>query len=157
MPCEHFKSCARLNIPFRDNRSSGINKGNLLMKRILVVDDELGARTLIGIMLDRGGFEVWKAHDAIEALKIIEQGIPDLIILDIMMPGMDGFELCRRIRQRPEDAELPILLLSTRSDYDSVVKGMEAGASDYLPKPILHHDLVSKVKQMLKMDLTPEN
>lgn len=126
------------------------------MKRILVVDDELGARTLIGIMLDRGGFEVWKAPDATEALKIIDQGIPDLIIMDIMMPGMDGFDLCKRIRQSPQNSTLPILMLSTRNDFDSVMRGMEAGATDYLPKPILHHDLVAKIKQMLKLDFAPE-
>ncbi len=121
-------------------------------KRILVVDDEIGALTLIGIMLERGGFEVLKAKDATSALKILEQETPDLIILDVMLPGMDGIELCRRIRKRKETKNTPVLILSARGDAESVVRGMEAGASDYLPKPILHHDLVAKVRQMLKMD-----
>lgn len=119
------------------------------MKRILVVDDEIGARTLIGIMLDRGGFEVLKASDGNEALSLLDQDKPDLVILDIMMPGMDGFELCKRIRDRPETTEIPILMLSTRGDAESVMRGMDAGASDYLPKPILHHDLVAKVRHLL--------
>src|SRR4051812_21025006 len=126
------------------------------MKRILVVDDEIGARTLIGIMLDRGGFEVLKASDGNEALSILDQDKPDLVILDIMMPGMDGFELCKRIRERPETTEIPILMLSTRGDAESVMRGMDAGASDYLPKPILHHDLVAKVRHLLDPDTVTE-
>jgi DNA-binding response OmpR family regulator len=126
------------------------------MKRILVVDDEIGARTLIGIMLDRGGFEVLKASDGNEALSILDQDKPDLVILDIMMPGMDGFELCKRIRERPDTNTLPILMLSTRGDAESVMRGMDAGASDYLPKPILHHDLVAKVRHLLDPDTVAE-
>jgi DNA-binding response OmpR family regulator len=126
------------------------------MKRILIVDDEMGARTLIGIMLDRGGFDVLKAADANEALNLLNSDKPDLIILDIMMPGMDGFELCRKIRQRPELAETPVLILSTRGDSESVMRGMDAGATDYLPKPILHHDLVAKVRSLLNLDTITE-
>lgn len=119
------------------------------MQRILVVDDEVGALTLIGIMLDRGGFQVIKAQNAAQALSILEYDVPDLIILDIMMPGMDGIELCRHIRTRREYKDTPILILSTRGDLDAIERSIEAGASDYLPKPILHHDLVSKVRGML--------
>lgn len=121
------------------------------MKRILVVDDEVGALTLIGIMLDRGGFDVVKAQNANQALLILEKETPDLIILDIMMPGMNGIELCRAIREMERFADTPILILSTRSDADSIIQGMDAGATSYLPKPILHHDLVTKVRTMLQM------
>jgi DNA-binding response OmpR family regulator len=126
------------------------------MKRILVVDDEIGALTLIGIMLERGGFEVLKAKDAHTALSMLEQETPDLIILDVMMPGMDGIELCRTIRSREVTAETPVLILSARGDADSVMRGMEAGATDYLPKPILHHDLVAKVRKILGMEAQPK-
>ncbi len=126
------------------------------MKRILVVDDEIGALTLIGIMLDRGGFEVLKARDANQALAILDKETPDLIILDVMMPGVDGIELCQIIRKRKETAETPILILSARGDAESVMRGMDAGASDYLPKPILHHDLVAKVRHMLNMNIVAE-
>ncbi len=122
------------------------------MKRILVVDDEIGALTLIGIMLDRGGFEVLKARDANQALAILDKETPDLLILDVMMPGVDGIELCQIIRKRKETADTPILILSARGDAESVMRGMDAGASDYLPKPILHHDLVAKVRHMLNMN-----
>jgi DNA-binding response OmpR family regulator len=127
------------------------------MKRILVVDDEIGALTLIGIMLERGGFEVLKAKDAEQALSVLELETPDLIILDVMMPGMDGIELCRVLRQRPDTTELPVLILSARGDAKSVMNGMDAGASDYLPKPILHHDLVAKVRRMLDLDPVAED
>ncbi|HML24712.1 MAG TPA: response regulator [Aggregatilinea sp.] len=127
------------------------------MKRILVVDDEIGALTLIGIMLERGGFEVLKAKDAEQALVVLDHDTPDLIILDVMMPGMDGIELCRVLRQRPDTAQTPILILSARGDAKSVMSGMDAGASDYLPKPILHHDLVAKVRRMLDLDPVTED
>ncbi len=126
------------------------------MKRILIVDDEIGARTLIGIMLDRGGFEVLKASDATEALGMLDEATPDLIILDVMMPGMDGIELCKTLRDRSSTADLPILILSARGDSESVMRGMDAGATDYLPKPILHHDLVAKVRRLLDMNTVVE-
>ena len=127
-----------------------------MTKNILVVDDEIGALTLIGIMLERGGFQVLKARDAESALAVLEEQTPDLIILDVMMPGKaDGIDLCAMIRKRAETAETPILILSARGDAESVMRGMEAGANDYLPKPILHHDLVAKVRSMLAE--TPEH
>lgn len=120
------------------------------MKRhILVVDDEIGALTLIGIMLERGGFGVLKAKDAKSALSVLDQNTPDMIILDVMMPGMDGIELCKVIRDRHDTGATPILILSARGDAESIMRGIEAGANDYLPKPILHHDLVAKVRSML--------
>ncbi|GAB1420855.1 hypothetical protein MASR2M15_09800 [Anaerolineales bacterium] len=121
-----------------------------MKKNILVVDDEIGALTLIGIMLERGGFNIIKAKDADSALAELNQITPDLIILDVMMPGIDGIELCKIIRNREDTANIPVLILSARGDAESVMRGMEAGADDYLPKPILHHDLVAKVRAMLE-------
>lgn len=120
-----------------------------MKKNVLVVDDELGALTLIGIMLERGGFNVLKAKDAEAALAMLDQNTPDLIILDVMMPGINGIDLCRTIRHRAETRTTPVLILSARGDSESVMQGMEAGANDYLPKPILHHDLVAKVRSIL--------
>lgn len=120
-----------------------------MKKHILVVDDEIGALTLIGIMLERGGFSVLKAKDATSALAVLDQNTPDMIILDVMMPGMDGIELCKVIRERADTQDTPVLILSARGDAESVMRGMEAGANDYLPKPILHHDLVAKVRSIL--------
>lgn len=120
-----------------------------MKKTVLVVDDEIGALTLVGIMLERGGFNVLKAKDAASALAMLDQNTPDLIILDVMMPGTDGITLCSIIRRRPDTARTPVLILSARGDAESVMAGMEAGANDYLPKPILHHDLVAKVRSIL--------
>ncbi|MEM9951465.1 MAG: response regulator [Chloroflexota bacterium] len=120
-----------------------------MKKNVLVVDDEIGALTLIGIMLERGGFTVLKAKDADSALAVLDQNTPDLIILDVMMPGTNGIDLCKIIRDRNDTSQTPVLILSARGDAESVMRGMEAGANDYLPKPILHHDLVSKVRTIL--------
>ena len=120
-----------------------------MSQQIMVVDDEVGALTLIGIMLERGGFTVLKAKDGFGALETLESVQPDLFILDVMMPRMDGIELCRKIRARSETATTPIIILSARGDSASVEEGFEAGANDYLSKPILHHDLVTKVRDML--------
>jgi DNA-binding response OmpR family regulator len=120
-----------------------------MKKQILVVDDEIGALTLIGIMLERGGFSVLKAKDAKTALTVLDQNTPDLIILDVMMPGMNGIDLCKVIREREDTGPIPVLILSARGDAESIMRGIEAGANDYLPKPILHHDLVAKVRLML--------
>ena len=123
-----------------------------MSRRIMVVDDEVGALTLIGIMLERGGFEVLKARDAYIALEILEKETPDLIILDVMMPGMDGIELCRKIRAASPTRETPVLILSARGDPEAVKDGMEAGANDYLSKPILHHDLITKIQEILGIE-----
>lgn len=125
-----------------------------MKKNVLVVDDEIGALTLIGIMLERGGFGVMKAKDADTALTTLRDATPDLIILDVMMPGMDGIELCQVIRERPQTQRTPVLILSARGDAEMIIRGIEAGANDYLPKPILHHDLVSKVRSMLGQDVS---
>lgn len=122
------------------------------MTQILVVDDEIGALTLIGIMLERGGFEVLKAHDAYAALEVLQTENPDLIILDVMMPGMDGIELCRHLRCMPATQHTPVVILSARGDPESVERGLAAGATDYLQKPILHHDLLAKIREILELN-----
>lgn len=127
------------------------------MKQIFVVDDEIGALTLIGIMLERGGFEVVKAQHANEALSILDtNGPPDMFILDVMMPEIDGIQLCRMLRERDDTKKLPILILSARGDAKSVIQGMEAGATDYILKPIFHHNLVEKVRNLLDMGATAD-
>jgi len=124
-----------------------------MTKRILVVDDEMGARVLIGTFLDRGGFEVVKAKNGKEALAMMEDGpLPDLVIMDVMMPEMDGITLCRNIRSKFPNNVMPLLVLSGSGDMETVTRAMRAGATDFLSKPILHHDLVTKVKTVLKVE-----
>ena len=120
--------------------------------KILIAEDNSLTLKIIQKTLEKKGFEVIATGDGMEAVQKIEEHSPEVVILDIMMPGMDGFELCKHIRERTATSTIPILMLSTRGDAESVMRGMDAGASDYLPKPILHHDLVAKVRTLLDPD-----
>jgi DNA-binding response OmpR family regulator len=90
-----------------------------------------------------------EAADAYSALDLLETSTPDLFILDVMMPGMDGIELCKRIRARPETSTTPILMLSAKNDAKTIKNGLEAGANDYMVKPPVHQDLVGRVRKLL--------
>jgi DNA-binding response OmpR family regulator len=118
-------------------------------KQIMVVDDEAHILLLLDITFKRRGFTVLKANDPYTALMMLESSTPDLFILDVMMPGMDGLELCRQIRARPETAQTPVIMLSARYDQKSVERGLAAGANAYLPKMTLHSELVAQVRNML--------
>lgn len=117
---------------------------------VLVVDDDFSALSLMGIMLEREGFQAVRATDAHEALASLVQGAPDLIILDVMMPGIDGIRLATILRQRTDTAVTPILMLSAFADQEIIQRGMDAGANSFLVKPILHPDLINLVKKLIK-------
>lgn len=123
-----------------------------MSKQVMVVDDEIGALALIAIILERNGFAVVKAQGGPVALDLLEKTKPDLFVLDLMMPEMDGIELCQRIRARPETATTPIILLSARSDQQTIDRALQAGANEYLSKPVFQHALVSKVSIALGLD-----
>ncbi|MCB0006073.1 MAG: response regulator [Anaerolineales bacterium] len=116
---------------------------------VLVVDDEPMARTLLRLMLVRAGFEVLEAEDGFDALDQIKQRLPDVMILDVMMPGMDGFAVCETLRNDDNTAELPIIMLSAKTDLDSVNRGLRAGATKYLTKPVSPEDLTRNVRDVL--------
>ena len=116
---------------------------------ILVVDDEPMARDLVRLMLQRAGFDVFEAVDGHDALEKVKERLPDLIILDVMMPGLDGFSVCRAIRAEKATATLPIIMLSARTHPDSVQEGLEAGADKYLSKLISRTDLIQNVREAL--------
>ncbi len=99
---------------------------------ILVVDDDIALAEMIGIVLENDGYRVVFCSDGSQALSQFQEHNPDLVLLDVMLPGMDGFDVCRAIR-RVSDA--PIVMLTARSDTADVVTGLEAGADDYVPKP----------------------
>ena len=122
-----------------------------MVKQIMVVDDESSMLALIAIMLKRGGFTTVEAPDGFSALDILEATTPDMIVLDMMMPGMNGNELCKRIRSRPDTAQTPILMVSAKSDPDAVRIGLRMGANDFLPKEELYPALLSKVRYLLAM------
>ena len=116
---------------------------------VLVVDDEPMARTLLRLMLVRAGLEVTEAEDGFDALKKVKENQPDLIILDMMMPGMDGFTVCERIRKDSDPTELPIIMLSAKTDLASATRGLSVGANKYLTKPISPDDLIQHVSEFL--------
>lgn len=119
------------------------------MVTVLLVDDDAAALILFDRMLRRGGFQALLAEDADQVFSILEIEHPDVIVLDIMMPGIDGIELCRRLRGREDTQDTPILMLSAKGDTYHYTQAMDAGATDYLHKPILATDLVSKVREMV--------
>ena len=112
------------------------------------------ARTLLRLMLVRAGFEVLEAEDGFDALDQIKQRLPDVMILDVMMPGMDGFAVCETLRNDDDTAELPIIMLSAKTDLDSVNRGLRAGATKYLTKPVSPEDLTRNVRDVLGDDGT---
>jgi len=115
--------------------------------RMLVVDDELVNVKLLRASLEARGYEVLVAMDGTEAIRIVEMEIPDLIILDIMMPKVDGFEVCRRIR---EWSQIPIIMLSVLGNESDKVKCLELGADDYMTKPFGIGELVARIKAVLR-------
>ncbi len=115
--------------------------------RILVVDDELAIIKFLRANLEDNDFETLAAMDGIEALKTTERELPDLLILDIMMPKMDGFEVCRRVR---EWSQIPIIMLSARCDEEDKVKCLGLGADDYLTKPFGVNELIARVRAVLR-------
>ena len=115
--------------------------------KILIVDDEIDIVDFIGDYLAGEGYEVIKAYDGIEALDEVRQAHPDLVVLDIMLPRMDGFEVCKQIRA---ESAIPILMLTAKDrDVDKIV-GLEIGADDYIPKPFNPRELIARVKAILR-------
>ncbi len=120
------------------------------MKRLLVVDDEADIVELLSYNLTREGFSVDASYDGESALKRIREKTYDLIILDLMLPGIQGLELCRIIRGRPETSRVPIVMLTAKSEEPDKVLGLETGADDYITKPFSPRELVARVKAILR-------
>ncbi|WP_210491539.1 response regulator transcription factor [Patulibacter sp. SYSU D01012] len=120
--------------------------------RILVVDDEESIRTLLAFPLRRDGHEVVTVEDGTQALDQFERVRPDLVLLDVMLPGADGFEICRQIRTR---STVPIIMLSARGEEGDRVTGLEAGADDYVTKPFSVRELRSRVRAALRRAAMP--
>jgi DNA-binding response OmpR family regulator len=121
--------------------------------RILVVDDDLSITQFLRANLETRGYEVKVAMDGAEALHTFEMELPDLVILDIRMPKMDGFEVCRRIR---EWSQTPIIMLTARGEEEDKVKGFDLGADDYITKPFSKDELVARVKAVLRRTMWDE-
>lgn len=119
-------------------------------KKILVVEDEPDIRKLIHYNLAEERFLAFEADDGEKALKILQREKFDLVILDLMLPGLSGLEVCKRLRARPETARIPILMLTAKAGEADRVVGLEMGADDYLTKPFSPRELVARVKAILR-------
>src|SRR5256712_9564520 len=117
---------------------------------ILPVDDDRGARALLPKLIPRLGCATIEANDGVLALELIHQRRPDLVLLDVMIPGLDGFEVCRRVRSEPEFASLPILMLTALDQASDLAAGLEAGANDFLAKPFNEVELTARVRSLLR-------
>jgi signal transduction histidine kinase len=122
------------------------------MSTILIVDDNASARETLVSMLESEKYQIELAKDGFQALQILSRLQPDLILLDVMMPGMDGFEVCRRIRATPQLAEVPIIILTALDDRASLLMGFEAGADDFLSKPADRYELQARVRTIVRLN-----
>jgi len=119
-------------------------------RRIMVVEDHAETRELLRYNLENAGFEVRSAGDGLEGLAVMGRWRPDLIVLDVMLPGMDGFEICRRLKQMPGLSGVPVILLTARTDEVDRVVGLELGAEDYVVKPFSTRELVLRIRLVLR-------
>ena len=115
--------------------------------RILVVDDDEALAEMIGIVLRNDGFDPVFCADGAKALEVFQANKPDLVLLDLMLPGIDGIEVCRLIRA---ESDVPIVMLTAKSDTSDVVRGLESGADDYVAKPFKPAELVARVRARLR-------
>ena len=121
-----------------------------MSSRVLIVEDEPDIRELVVHHLKRDGYQVSAASSGEEALRQVQAGPPDLVLLDLMMPAMDGLEVCRRLRQDPATAMLPIVMLTAKGDEVDRVLGLEIGADDYIVKPFSPKELLARVRAVLR-------
>ena len=120
------------------------------MAAILVVDDEEPIQELLRFNLEKEGYLVRVAKNGQEALKQVENNQPDLLVLDLMLPGMDGLEVCRKLRSNPRFQQLPIIMLTAKGEEIDKVLGLELGADDYMTKPFSPRELLARIKARLR-------
>jgi twitching motility two-component system response regulator PilH len=119
------------------------------MASILIVDDSNTEVHVFTKMLEKHGYEILVAKTGEEGIELAQQNKPDLILMDIVMPGMDGFQATRKLSKNAETANIPIIIISTKSQQTDKIWGMRQGAKDYLIKPVTENTLISKIKSVL--------
>jgi DNA-binding response OmpR family regulator len=120
-----------------------------MKKRILLVEDDPSAARLVSYTLEQEGYEVLTAPNGVEGLRKAREEEPDLLVLDVMLPGLDGFEVCHRLRSEPQTAKLPILMLSAKAREADKATGINVGANDYLSKPAAPDEIAARVANLL--------
>jgi two-component system phosphate regulon response regulator PhoB len=123
--------------------------------KVLVIDDEKDIVSLLRYHLEKAGFQCLEGMDGAVALRLVREHHPDLLILDLMLPGMDGLEICRHLRQDAATARLPILMLTAKAEEVDRVVGLEVGADDYVVKPFSPRELVARVRAILRRAQEP--
>jgi len=126
-------------------------KNDLKEAKVLIVDDNEQNLELLQAYLDDIGCQTIPACDGVEALDLISRDKPDLVLLDVMMPKMSGFEVCRKIKNNPETADLPVIMVTALSELGDIERAVDSGTDDFLSKPINKWELVTRVKTMLKI------
>jgi CheY-like chemotaxis protein len=131
--------------PVRAARSAG---GELVTpkKKILVVDDSKTALFMVTTILKKTPYDIVTAHDGQQAVQVAEAERPDLILMDVVMPHMTGFEACRELKQREQTRSIPVILVTTRGEEENVENGFESGCNDYVTKPVNAQELLAKVR-----------
>jgi two-component system alkaline phosphatase synthesis response regulator PhoP len=119
-------------------------------KKILIVEDEAEIAQLVKLYLEKDGFQTTIANTGVEGLKLIKTDRPDMVILDLMLPEMDGLEVCKKIRNAPDTALLPVLMLTAKAEESDTIIGLELGADDYVTKPFSPKVLVTRVKALFR-------
>ncbi|MCX7911683.1 MAG: response regulator [Dehalococcoidales bacterium] len=120
-----------------------------MAKKILIIEDDPAIARLVDYTLKRAGYEVSRAANGLEGLRKAQSEAPDLIILDVMLPGLDGFEICHRLRSDPKTTDLPILMFSAKAQEADKSTGKKVGADDYLTKPADPAEIVNRVNRLL--------
>ncbi len=123
---------------------------DFVMERVLIVEDEVDIATLVAFNLERAGFAVDMVHNGREGLEKIQKDQPDLVILDLMLPGMDGLQVIKEMQRDTRTHSIPVLMLTAKSQIDDRIKGLETGADDYLTKPFSPKELVLRTQAILK-------
>lgn len=121
-----------------------------MAETVLVVEDEADILEVIRHNLKRAGYDVLTAMTGTDGLRRVRESAPDLVVLDLMLPGLDGLDVCRRIKADPLTRDTPILIVSARGEESDVVVGLELGADDYLAKPFRHRELIARVRAVLR-------
>ena len=121
-----------------------------MAQTILVVEDESQVRMLLAKLLEKNDYEVSTASDGLEAMKYLEESRPDLMLVDVMMPRLDGFSLVKAIRYNPENRSIPIIFLTAKTDARSMIEGINVGAKFFLTKPFQIGDVLAKIKKALE-------
>lgn len=132
-----------------DRRSEPTLWEAIAVQKILVCDDEANIRSIMDFSLEAEGFEVIAAADGDEALRLVVSAQPDLVLLDVMMPGSDGLTVCRHLKENPATAHVPVLLLTARGAKADREAGLAAGADDYVTKPFSPQRLIDRINGLL--------